>query len=237
MPDKAAIGTPLKVFIGFIPEATQKDASEFAAGIAAKHCAAPENSYYGLVPWKGGFAYEVHEGGPGKQMLPSILNEFDRTEADAEIEAVKHAYIHAGMRTVKVNRTPGGVASVLLPEDQQHPQSAFVQLGKNLTPWLPRKTGVLISGAAMLAVGAAVLVAASLGRIQPYMPPPPKKIEKVSLNELPIGQMQTMFDLAQKNKLVTGVTYKDGKWTVLSEDAAEPASVPGEPPAPQGGGQ
>lgn len=229
--DKAA-SAPLKSFIGFIPEATRKDAQEFAAGIAAKHCTSPENSYYGVTDWRGGFAYEVHEGGPGKALLPSILAEFDRTADLEDVEPVKHAYIHAGMRTVKVNQTQNGVASVLLPEDQQHPQSEFVKPGKNLQPWLPRKTNVLFSGAAVFVVGALVLTWANNGRIQPYEAPPPKKIEKVSLDALPISQMARMFELSQQNKLVTGVSMANGTWDVIHEDKPDPnaaAAAPAEP--------
>jgi hypothetical protein len=220
----AAKDAPLNVFIGFIPEASRKDALEFAAGVAAKHCTSPENAYFGVTAWKGGFAYEVQEGGRGKQLLPSILAEFDRTENAEDGEAVREAFIHAGMRTVKVSRTARGVASVLLPEDQVVPQSAFVRAGKNLEPWLPSKTNVFLSGAAVFVIGALVLLFGYQTRVHPYGEMPAKKVEKATLDSYPVSQLPAMTDLARANRLVTGLSYSSGEWHVLSEDQSQRAA-------------
>lgn len=230
---------PLRVLVGFIPETSERDAVEFALGVAGRHCTAIDNSMYQVFKWQGGYAYEVHEGGSGNSLLPAVLAEFDRKVSPSELEAgaappAVVAFLAAGLRGLKVSRTPTGFAAVALPEDQEVVQSEFVQPGKSLRAVTPRRYGMLISGAIVMGLGALAFISANLGRIQPYEAPPAKVVVTPNIDNLPLGQLPDMLSKMEQGATVTGLEYKAGKWTIAST-AATPAPVATGGPLPAAG--
>jgi hypothetical protein len=213
---------------GFIPEASRKDALEFAEGVARKHCMAPDNSFFGVIAWRGGYAYEVQEGGGGYGLLASVLAEFDKDPGDPENPPATVAYVQTHVRMAKISRTNTGLGAVALPEGQttQLHQSEFVRAGARLSPMVPDRTAVLVSGVAFLALTSAVFMFASWGRIQPYAKPGPTTVLKAvaTVERLPIGQLAGIL---AGGAPVIKIEFKNNKWEVLrAGDAVAPASAP-----------
>lgn len=214
---------PLRLLAGFIPEASRKDALEFAEGVARKHCMAPDNSFFGVISWRGGYAYEVQEGGAGYGLLASVLAEFDKEPVDSAHPPVTVAYVQTHVRMAKVTRTNTGLGAVALPEGQtaQLQQSEFIQAGARLAPMVPNRTAVLVSGVVFLALASAVFMFASWGRIQPYAKPGPTVVLKATatVERLPIGQLAGIL---AGGETVTKIEFKNNKWVVLRAGAVTP---------------
>jgi hypothetical protein len=230
-------GTPLQLFIGFLPEAEAKDAREYAFGVAERNATNPISALYGVFPYNGGFAYEVHEGGHGKSYLPTVIEYFQSLGPFNPGEA-SMAHIRTASRIVQVERTRQGLVAFLLPEKDETPQSEWLKPGKALKPAISLKKGMLGAGAGVFIMGAAAMIAAIL--IVPMLPkpvaepigiPPPM----IPYHILPISQWEALMTASQQGP-VGALKFEGGKWIIQPEAAppAGPAPIP--PPVPTPGG-
>jgi len=112
IPDEA----PLTLVVGFLPGVKQKDADSYVRGLMLKINNDLHNSGYNLVKFRGGFAYEIQEGGTGGSWLRSILS---------LLEEKKSVIVPAGTRFVKMELEESGIHCSLLRENDPEEQKAL----------------------------------------------------------------------------------------------------------------
>jgi hypothetical protein len=96
----------------------------------------------------GGFAYEIHEGGPLRALLPDALR---------RIEAGESVVLDSGTRQLRLQRTDAGYQALLLAEsDRQEPTP--LKPGPRLTPWVKEYKAFFNFAAGMLSLGLLTLV-------------------------------------------------------------------------------
>lgn len=223
-----ATGVPIKVVIGFLPDVSERDAKEYAFGVAEKHFEQIGLTYYDAFPYGKGYAYEVHEGGHGRAYLPGIFERFERNGPfrTGEKTAVR---IETATRLVEVSRTREGLTSILLPESTDASPTEGLEAGKALRPGMDKRTGFFILGVAIFTSGfSALLLAGTIFRLQPYDEPPPLKTETITTSSLPRSQWARVEALPP-GSYVKALRFKDGNW--LAPELEKP-TVPAPPVVP-----
>lgn len=76
--DRPPPAPPIQVLIGWIGDAARKDVIAHARGLAEDQLASLENTWISMAPFRGGFFYEIHEGGAGRAYLPGLIEQLDR---------------------------------------------------------------------------------------------------------------------------------------------------------------
>ncbi|MCC5610905.1 hypothetical protein LC612_30195 [Nostoc sp. CHAB 5834] len=206
-----ASGIPIKVIIGFLPDVSERDAKEYAFGVADKHFEQIGLTYYDAFPYGKGYAYEVHEGGHGRAYLPGIFERFERNGPfrTGEKTAVR---IETATRLIEVSRTREGLTSILLPESTDATPTEDLVAGKALRPGMDKRTGFFILGVAIFTSGfSALLLAGTIFRLQPYDEPPPLRTETITASTLPRSQWARVEALPS-GSYVKALRFKDGNW-------------------------
>lgn len=235
---------PIQVIIGFLPEVTERDAREYAAGIAEKHFQQLSLAYYDAFKYGNGYAYEAHEGGEGKAFLPEILAHFERlgpfrNEEDSAV------VIKTATRMVHVERTREGLSAIILPEraSESTEVTSWLSTSSAMLPVINTRTGFLMVGAALFTSGfVAMMVTSMLTRYQPYEEPPPVAVEFLRADSLPFSQWR-QIESVPLDSFVRTLRYRNGRWDapeVQQEAIGAPAiaptpspeAVPGLPPPP-----
>jgi hypothetical protein len=107
---------PIRLFIGYVPDVTEKDAKFFAMGVAEKNVDSEYISYMGLFKYGTGYAYEIQEGGHGHSYLTRILKYFSQLPPGLH-DAETAVYVATASRMVQVEKTAdGGLVCIQLPE-------------------------------------------------------------------------------------------------------------------------
>ncbi|MNR71672.1 hypothetical protein D3C71_23030 [compost metagenome] len=217
---------PVRVLIGFLPDVRERDARDYALGAAEKNFNQPALAFYDAFEYDGGYAYEVHEGGEGGALLPSILRYFRSQGPFVPGEDVK-VVIRTGTRMVEVQRDRVGLSAILLPESSTVEPTDWLVPTEKLTPALNQRTGLLAVGAAFFITGFfALIVGSMLTRYQPYEDAPKPGVSTISYEDLPISQWPRLTNLAP-DSYVTKLVYENGKWQrpEIRNVGAQPAPV------------
>lgn len=202
---------PIRVIIGYLPEVTERDAIEYATGVAEKHFDQLGLASYDAFEYAKGFAYEVHEGGSGRAYLPQIIEYFNSQGAFRVGENVS-VVLQTATRKVEVQRTRDGLAAIVLPESSDARPTEWLEPTEPLTPALNKRTGLLVAGAAVFATGfLALVITALLARYQPYTDPPPAAVIEVKFQDLPTAQWPALTTIAE-GTYVRALRYRNGKW-------------------------
>ena len=225
------LDTPVRVLIGYLPEVSQRDALEFAQGVAEKHCEQLSISFYAAVKMGDGYAYEVHEGGSGRGYLLSILKYYQNLPPFEQGEPYR-VHIRTATRSVEVERTREGLASVLLPESEQVETTDWLEPAEKLRAAISQRTGMLVVGAVVFITGFCAMLMAQFVRHQPYLPQTTQTDIQVSYDQLPVGQWRSLQNLGPDEYIRT--LRFDGKvWaTEKGVEASGAASTPAVPPPP-----
>jgi len=233
---------PIRVVIGFLPEVTERDALEYAVGIAEKHFEQVGMSYFDAFKYGNGFAFEAHEGGTGKAYLPEIIRYFDAQGAFVPGEDVG-AVIRTATRSVEVQRTRDGLVAVILPERDATPTSDWLEPTSSMQPAINKRTGFLVVGAALFTTGfIAMIITSMLTRYQEYDPAPEPVRHRIEAGMLPIQQW-SRIEAVPSGSFVKALRYRNGRWespeivalaaVAPAHSSAPPAaSAPGAPGAP-----
>ena len=230
---KTSHALPIRILIGFLPEVTEKDARDYALGVAERHFDQPAIAFYDAFKYGDGYAYEVHEGGEGQAYLPKILEYFDSLGPFAAGEDTR-VVIQTGTRKVQVNRARNGIAALLLPDSSTEPVTDWLVPEQKMAPALNKRTGFLVVGAVFFVTGFfAVILSSTLTRIQPYTPPPQAGVETISYESLPISQWPRLLNLAP-NTYVSKLVFENKKWQRPEVRSADTRAVVSEPEAPKG---
>lgn len=222
---------PIKLLVGYLTDTTEKDTYYYMLGVAERNLDSDNIGWAGLFPFEGGFAYEIHEGGNGRSYLESVIEHF-RSLPPFTADEDQYVFIHTTSRTVRIERTKTGLHAVLLPEGETPEESEFVQQGKKLTPLVEKRTGLFLSGVALLLVGLMAMAGAFITRYQPYTPGV-LKMDRVPVAQLPFSQWVNVMRVPS-NDYVTALRYEKGKWvveTALTGKAGLPTPGAGGKPA------
>jgi hypothetical protein len=219
---------PIRVFIGFLPEVSERDARDFALGIAERNCEQISLVYYDAFKMNNGYAYEVHEGGAGRAFLPEIISYFSTLGPFEKGGGESSVYIRTATRTVQVDRTLEGLQSFLLPESSTEAPSDWLEGTSKMTAAIQVLTGVLVFGAALFTTGFLAMSLALVSRIQPYDPPPAPTVDKATDNyQMSPMSRWTVLQGVSGSEYVKALRFKNNKWE-LDRGTAEP--VPAEQP-------
>lgn len=202
---------PLKVLIGFLPDSSEKDTYFYMLGVAEKNLDSENIGYASLMKFENGFAYEIHEGGAGRGYLESILSHF-RSLPSFAAEETHRAFIRTATRTVRVERTPTGLYSVILPESDATPQSEWLTTGKKLSPLVEKRTGLFLAGVVLFLSGLVALMGGYATRYQPYTPSV-VNIERVPVDKLPHSQWSRLTSI-QPGDYVMALKFEKNEWLV-----------------------
>lgn len=220
---------PLRILIGFMPEVTERDARDYALGVAEKHFDQPALAFFDAYKYSTGYAYEVHEGGSGHAYLPEIIKHFNEQGEYVAGEGLT-VILRTGTRMVQVQRERYGLSAILLPESSKAQPSEFLVPHKKLTPALTQRTGFLVAGSAFFITGFfALIVGSVMTRYQAYEEPLAPVVTRVNFEDLPSTQWSRIESLPP-NSYVAKIVYENKKWVRDIRNEAQVASV--EPPPP-----
>jgi hypothetical protein len=205
------ISRPIKVLIGFLPDASEKDTYFYMLGVAQKNLDSENIGWAALQRFENGFAYEIHEGGSGRGYLDSLLEHF-RSLPSFSAEETHRAHIRTATRTVRVERTATGLYSVILPESDTTPQSDWLTPGKKLAALVEKRTGLFLGGVVIFLSSLLALMGAYATRYQPYTPVV-VSLERVAANKLPHAQWNRLTNLAPGD-YVQALRYEHNEWIV-----------------------
>ncbi len=251
---------PIRFIVGYLPGVEKRDARAFAQGFIERHFEGLDESGWHVMPHAEGWLYELHEGGIGKALLPSILQTLEATD--------QSVFIQTATRLVRVDRQDAGLTSLMMPEDLLTEPTEGILPSHNLTPargdgkgWAYAGGLLMLAGlvalglAAAVHQGARVMYEAALDVENPQhtlgtlvrlaklsVPESPAILPEALVSDLPIGQRKRLT--AGPGEYLEALRYQKGRWVVdvkkISDEpaaptlVADPAPVPGPdlPPAP-----
>jgi hypothetical protein len=224
---------PLKVLIGFLPDSSEKDTYFYMLGVAQKNLDSENIGWAGLTKFENGYAYEIHEGGQGKGYLESIINHF-KSLPPFSAEETHRAFIRTATRTVRVERTPNGLYSVILPESDETPQSDWLTTGKKLAPLVEKRTGLFVMGAIIFMTSLVALMGGYATRYQPYTQSF-VSLERVPVSKLPHSQWNRLTNLPPGD-YVQALKFEGNEWLVQTpSNPTGKATPPAKPTASKPG--
>lgn len=225
---------PIKVLIGFLPDSSEKDTYFYMLGVAEKNLDSENIGYAALAKFENGYAYEIHEGGVGRGYLDSIINHF-RSLPGYSAEESHRAYVRTAARTVRVERTPTGLYSVILPESDTTPQSEWLTLGKKMAPLVEKRTGLFLGGVVLFLSGLIAMMGGYATRYQPYTPSI-VNIERTPVDKLPHSQWNRLNTLPPGD-YVMALKFEKNEWLVQTpSNPTGKATAPRGAPGPQSAG-
>jgi len=223
---KGTKGRPSQVFIGYIMSPSKRDAIQYAIGVAQRNAVNVVNTGYAVFPWRDGWAYEVHEGGPMRAYLPSILRFYDGQGEHAKPEDLI-VYIETGRRMVRVERAHEGLTAFMMPEAFSAPQTEWLEPGPKLKPAAPVLLGAVAVGGAIFATGFLAMVLAFIKRPEP--PILESKRPEIRFEQLPVSQWSTLLSAAS-NGYVDALEYSNGEWKISRAAQSTTDTVAAPPP-------
>lgn len=225
---------PLRIIIGYLPEVSERDAREYAQGMAEKHFEQMGISFFQAFKHASGFAFEAHEGGPGKAYLPAIMEYFD-AQGPYRLGENHSVTLRTSTRMVEVQRLRDGLAAIVLPEASEAVATEWLQPSKAMVPGLNRRTLFLYAGMGVFATGLlAMLLSATVFRLQTYQESPPLKVESINANNLPRSQW-SRIEAVPPNSYVRAIRFRNEKWEapdIVTETPAAPATPVSPTPEP-----
>lgn len=219
---------PVQILMGYLPEVTSKDAMDYALGMAEKYLTQVGMAFFYVTKHDRGFIWEVHEGGPGKAYGPEISTVFGTNRMGIAGSTPMKVILDTATRKVEVTQGTEGLSAVLLPQNSMELATTSLIPRQNMTPAIPRRKGLLITGALVLASG--VLVSTLAGyffRVQEFAAAPARTIVNVNAKLLPhLYWKDAVLSLRPEDR-VRAMRYDKGSWLPLDlyPRAAPAASV------------
>lgn len=211
--EKSEASKPFNLQLGYFADISERDIRLYAQSLAKNSHASVESdiSYFGIVPFLNGYAYEIHEGGPGKALLPSILRHYAENGENATPDDPLQVFVESAERIISVEVHSGGLTAYVLP-DLMKPKAPVPTPGIKGTVALEKmslnNTHRLFQSSKVVAVsGALFLLLAILFR--PSLPSFPTGAPLKSFASLPIAQWK-IWEAAGPN---TSLKYENGKWS------------------------
>lgn len=215
---------PNRIVIDFLEGINSRaDAIAYARGFITSHFEVPEQSGYYVMPYKAGFAYEVHEGGSRKAFLPGIL----RTIADDPGATVS---VRSGSRVLQVSKGQrDSFNSVLLPEELSSYLENVIEpdsKAPNLIPFQMDNIVWLFAGTAIGALGGLVFILSlAFYALDPSQATPPR-LNVTATENLPLSQWQKMTAQVNGDTYIAAMRYENGQWHFDTKDNPKKAEAP-----------
>lgn len=219
---------PVKILIGYLPDVLERDAMEYAMGVAERNCEQSSITYFDVFKYDGGFVYEIHEGGRGKAYIPEILKFFEEAGDFDNLKPIK-VYIHTAVRTVEVEKLRKGLVAVWLPESKRMETTAGLEPKQDLIPATNQRTGFLVISAMFFIVSFLSMIVAAITQYQPYDPAPEFKYQELDYSKSVSGQWGRINDAVLMGKIVKAVKYEGGVWRALEVEEAAPEAAASAP--------
>jgi hypothetical protein len=213
--------------MGYFAEISEKDAREYAQGLAAKHFDQQSLVHFDAYKYDAGFVYEVHEGGSGRAYAPAVLKHFKSLGPLAPGE-YRVIILKTASRYVEVQQLRDGLATILLPESAQRVPTEGIEATKAMTPALDRRNTFFKLSAGLFASGVvAMLLSGLIFRLQPIDLTAGPKPEVITASKLPRTQWSQLVN-TPAGFYVKALRFQNGKW--MGPELAPEAAPP--PPAP-----
>lgn len=230
---EAPHAVPIQILMGYLPEVSERDALEYAMGVADKYVTQVGLAFYAATKFGGGYIYEVHEGGSGKAYGPELVRHFAEA-GPFQADSPQVVHIKTAQRMVEVTRERESIGVVLLPDDTSVQVPEWLRPKKAMTPGIPRRKGMLYAGIGLAVSGtlAAGLTGAYF-RLQGYAPAPAQPVVAVSSDVLPSQQWAHVRAVPLAGgEYIKALRFKNGAWQApevssIEKDAlaAESASI------------
>lgn len=217
---------PYVLIFGHLGGVPSRQALEYVRGLALKAVQEEAISYYGLHKTATGIAFEIHEGGPGKALLPSLLAHV-KSWGPYEQGESHHVDVATNSRTVRVVRTAsGGISSVQLSEGAAPQRPLDVAYGKALQPLAQTGDGFVLAGKVVFGAGALACLAAAaalgLGSVQAARSVPTRPA--VAVPNLPSAGFAAMLAAGHVDG-VNALRFQAGSWMVQTDEGAKLLSL------------
>jgi hypothetical protein len=209
---------PIRLFIGYVPDVTEKDARFFAMGVAEKNVDSEYISYLGLFRYGTGYAYEIQEGGHGHSYLTRILKYFSQLSPNLH-DAETAVYVATASRMVQVEKTAdGGLVCIQLPESYKAKETEWLRPEKKLKLLKDQNSGLMMISGVFLGISLLVLSGAFLTRYVPRDNPENRVwYDTVSLEELPVSQWDSMLKETDAGHYILSLKYNGKEWCRKTE--------------------
>lgn len=206
-----ALSPPIKIVIDFLEGVDSRaDAIAYARGFISSHFDVPEQSGFYVMPYKDGYAFEVHEGGSRRAYLPSILRRIEESPTST-------ISVRSGARVLQVSKgARDSFNSVLLPEELSSYLENVIEPDErapHLIPFQIDNIVWLISGGVTLITGILVLIFA-MGFY--LLGPKPVKLimaTNTPVEQLPISQWKKMTEKLNSGNYIAAMRFDNGSWT------------------------
>lgn len=241
--DTSAVLTqrPIRLFMGYVPDVTEKDARFFAMGVAEKNVESEYISYLGVFRYGTGYAYEIQEGGHGHSYLTKIIKHFNQLPPNLH-DAETAVFVATASRMVQIEKTAdGGLVCIQLPELYKVQETDWVKPEKKLKLLRDQNSGIMMVAGTYLGISLLVLAGAFLTRYVPRENPAGRVwYDTVSMKELPISQWGSMIQETNNNHYILSLRYNGKEWcrkTEVTETCGDrhvtvhPGTSPGQPAA------
>jgi hypothetical protein len=209
---------PIRLFIGYVPDVTEKDAKFFAMGVAEKNVDSEYISYMGLFKYGTGYAYEIQEGGHGHSYLTRILKYFSQLPPGLH-DAETAVYVATASRMVQVEKTAdGGLVCIQLPESYKAKETEWLRPEKKLKLLRDQNSGLMMVSGVFLGVSLLVLTGAFLTRYVPRENPESRVwYDTVTLQELPVSQWDSLIKETEAGHYILSLRYNGKDWCRKTE--------------------
>lgn len=214
--EKSEASKPFNLQLGYFADISERDIRLYAQSLAKSSHASLESdiSYFGVVPFLNGYAYEIHEGGPGKALLPSILKHYAENGEHATPDDPLQVFVESAERIISVEVHSGGLTAYVLP-DLMKPKAPVPTPGIKGTVSLEKMSlnnthRLYQSSKVVAAAGLLFLLLAIVFR--PSLPPAPTGAPLKSFASLPVAQWK-VWEAAGPNSTLK---YAGEKWSASS---------------------
>lgn len=211
---------PKQIHIGFMTQVKKKDLMFHISEWVSDNASSKSSCFYQLLPFSGGYAYEIQEGGSGRGALKSAL------ELVAKYGEV---VVPSSERHLQLSLKQPGFSAYLLDESDQRGPSPELTFTDPLRPVFSRHHGLMVTGFVSAFFGLASLGAAWFLVYTVYDRDKVPVYEKARY-ELPSDQMRKVNDVMnQPQAYLERLTYTGGRWSLDIKQVAAPTEAQAAP--------
>lgn len=220
---------PKKIYIGLLNNIRKKDLIGYIDEWIVDNNCNRSSCAYQVVPFMGGFAFEVHEGGAGRGVLHSVLKSLD---------VVDEITVPSNDRYLRVAKKHDGFSVYLLNEFEKHEASDCIEFKDALSPVYKRNHGLMIAGIISALFASVFFLTTWFMVYTLYNKDKVAVFTPVSI-ELPSQQINKINDIAKReDAYLKSLIYANGKWKINLETVEVKKGTPAAnsvPVAPEGG--
>jgi hypothetical protein len=214
---------PKKLYLGYMTQVKKKDLLRYIGEWVNDNADTKAGCFYQIVPWNGGFAFEIQEGGAGHGVLKTALEVLAR-EGEVTLPAVD--------RFVQIALKPVGFTTYLLNEFEEQQVSEGLIFKDPLSPVYTRNHGLMLSGVIAALLGILVFLGSWVVVYSVYNKDKVPVFSKATY-QLPWQNIDKIDAILTKpNTYLSKLTFGGGNWK-LEEMRVEPATLPAQPQTTQ----